>query len=755
MARKRKRDFWDDVEDDVVSQEAPKPDRAAAGDQGGYTDYDEDEGFKLTRCMPVKVITRILLCVAAIVIGLSGYVFYKYVDERYANGAYTTSYFDGNGFSREYNKTIEKLIGAMKVVESEGDITQERAAEIVSGALGTSVNFSYYIMNEAGELVVQSGEDAKTRIESSNHFLRISSIETPLEVDSGVPTTGLNKSAWQTALDQCSNAYQIYTAVDNNLVAQDAFYDSYIAYQKLTDYFGIAKIAGIAAIVVFIILLVFCVMSTGMYRGHAGVRLSWFDRIFTEFALIIILAVAGALVYGMFYLMGHDIKFGIWLKAADAFLIYLILIRGYFSLVRRIKSGTFITNAIIYKICHAINMGLSKLPKAIKIIIILLFLVALNGALIYALLYMRDFTVGGIPLIFIVAPIVFVIELIAFISCIFGVGDEYEDYPEADNAPSAIEASESDDGSDDIAGWENVDFGSEIKEAEAGKYEDHSLAGDGATVENVRQKSVDKTVVLSQSERKKVLDNLGFGETQMLDTKAVREAEKALAKDPLDHIPEVTVSADKPGDRTMVMEPLNISFNDEKPSEATIPAKMTAASPAAMPEQKEAPVQKPAVSPVKTAAASAPAAVSAAAAEAAEDLDLVDFIQLNKDVRKLYRVKLKARTIGVTLRAPEKPIFLDIDKANAIKVLSILFENIEKYAEEGSRVYIEMYAQNGKMIYLMKNTIRADLLENTTNAMGRGLMEARRIVQSEKGKFINSVEGDTYKVGILLDVASV
>ena len=34
-------------------------------------------------------------------------------------------------------------------------------------------------------------------------------------------------------------------------------------------------------------------------------------------------------------------------------------------------------------------------------------------------------------------------------------------------------------------------------------------------------------------------------------------------------------------------------------------------------------------------------------------------------------------------------------------------------------------------------------------------MEARRIVQSEKGKFINSVEGDTYKVGILLDVASV
>ena len=140
-------------------------------------------------------------------------------------------------------------------------------------------------------------------------------------------------------------------------------------------------------------------------------------------------------------------------------------------------------------------------------------------------------------------------------------------------------------------------------------------------------------------------------------------------------------------------------------------------------------------------------------ADLIEDYGLVDFIQLNKDVRKLFRAKLKARSIGVTLRAPEKPILLDIDKSNAVKVLSILFDNVEKYAAEGSRVYIEMYAQNGKMIYLMKNTIREDLLEQTTNAMGRGLMEVRRIIQSEKGKLINSVEGDIYKVGILLDVA--
>ncbi len=775
MARKKKRDFWDDIEDDVVSQEESKPAKSPAKHQGEYTDYDEEEGFKLTKCMPAKIIARILLCVAAVVIGLSGYTFYKYVDDRYANGTYTTSYFESNGFSREYNETIEKLIQALKAIEAEGGITQERAMELAFGVMGTSSNFSYYIMNEAGEVVVQSGEDAKDRIESSNHFVRISSIESPLSIDSGVPTTGLNKNAWQTALDECSNAYQIYTAVDNNLAQQDSFYDSYIDYQKLTDYFGIAKIAGIAAIVVFIILLVFCVMSTGMYKGQTEVRLNWFDKIFTEVALIIILAVVGALVYGMFYLMGHEIKFGTWLKAADAFLIYVFLIRGYFSLVRRIKSGTFITNAVIYKICHGINMGLNKLPKAVKIIIIVLFLVALNGALVYALLYWRDFTVAGIPLIFIVAPIIFVIELIAFISCIFGVGDEDSEYIEEDGEAPALEPAADEASQDDISGWENVDFGSEIKEAEAGKYEDHSQAGDGATVENVRQKAVDKTVVLSQNERRKVLDSLGFGETQMLDTQAVIAAQKASEKEDLEHIPDISDGL-KPGEKTVIMEPLNIGFDDSEATQKTIPTRTSdKTEPVVMPSEKMGDKDISAAS--QTGRSEGLSAVTAAATENepakagnmpagqdsaaasdeknAEELDLVDFIQLNKDVRKLYRVKLKARSIGVTLRAPEKPIFLDIDKANAIKVLSILFENIEKYAEEGSRVYIEMYAQNGKMIYLMKNTIRADLLEQTTNAMGRGLMEARRIVQSEKGKFINSVEGDTYKVGILLDVASV
>ncbi|MBB5263890.1 hypothetical protein HNP82_000995 [Catenibacillus scindens] len=742
MARKRKRDFWDDVEDDVISQEESERESYSAREQGGYTEDYEDEGFRLTRCMPAKIIARILLCAAAVVIVVCGLIFYRYVDDRQANGTYTTSYFDSNGFSREYNDAVERLLEALQAIEAEGNITTERAAELASGIMGTNTNFSYYIMDEAGNVIVESGDDARDRIEASNHFMRIANISGELEVESGVPTTGLNRNAWQTALDECTNAYQIYTAVDNNLEREDTFYESYIDYQNLTEYFGIAKIVGIVAIVVFLVLLIFCVIATGMNRGYAGVRLTWFDRIFTEIALIIILAIIGALVYGQFYLGSHEVRFSTWLRVGDGFLIYVFLIRGYFSLVRRIKSGTFITNSIIYKICHAINMALDHLPKALKIIIILVFLVALNGAMVYGLLYMRDITAGSIPVIFIVAPVVFVIELIGFINCIFGVGDE-EDYIEdsEENEEDEEAGSASADDRDDT-GWENVDFGSEIRMAEEESYEDHSDTG--ATVENVRGKAVDKTVVLSQNERRKVLDSLGFGETQMLDTKAVREAEQAsLSKSSQSRtsqskasqskngpaIPDID-QMDRPGDKTVIMEPLKITLDEEQ-------------------EEKPSPVFENVSQKTQPVISLQPQAQPEATG-----LELVDFIQLNKDVRKMFRMKLKARSIGVTLRAPEKPIYLDIDKANAIRVLSILFDNIEKYAEEGSRVYIEMYAQNGKMIYLMKNTIRADLINQTTNAMGHGLMEARRIVQSEKGKFINSVEGNTYKVGILLDVAS-
>ena len=50
--------------------------------------------------MLAKIIAHSIFYVAVVVIKLSGYTFYKYVDDRYANGTYTTSYFEVMVFQR-------------------------------------------------------------------------------------------------------------------------------------------------------------------------------------------------------------------------------------------------------------------------------------------------------------------------------------------------------------------------------------------------------------------------------------------------------------------------------------------------------------------------------------------------------------------------------------------------------------------------------------------------------------------------------
>ena len=74
-----------------------------------------------------------------------------------------------------------------------------------------------------------------------------------------------------------------------------------------------------------------------------------------------------------------------------------------------------------------------------------------------------------------------------------------------------------------------------------------------------------------------------------------------------------------------------------------------------------------------------------------------DFIQLNKDIRKLHRSILKENGIAVTLRTPDRPIVLEMNKEDMWKAISMIYDNLEQYAEADSRVYAEMYTQDNKL----------------------------------------------------------
>lgn len=680
---KKKRDFWDEVDEEV---EVSSRKKRKADKKERYDDDDDYayEGFHPTRNTPIKVIMRILMFIAAMVILVSGAICYKYVEDRYDDG-FTTSYFGSTGFSEEYNKAVEQVIKIVSTVEADVTISEspEQLESLIESMIGQEGSFSFIVQNGEKQTLYKSHETAKENIEKSNHFLRISTADNNFTVDvGGVPTKKLNKEGWKTSMDGLQNVYIIYTAVDNDLQPTGAFYESYVAYQKLGTLFGFAKIAGIVAAVLFILLFIFCAIATGRQKGTMEIKLSWYDYVYTEFAAIITVAVLGGIIFGIWYVLIQNPlpKFQNYLALAGVVLFYIFLVRFYFSLVRRIKTGRFVGDSLIYRLGHAINMGLNHLPKALKVIIVILFLIALNGALVYALLFMRHITVNDIPVIFIVAPIVFVIELIAFISCLFGgvpeerdVDEYVDEEPEADTLAQIEEQPQGD--------WADVDFSSGIKGVDVGILPEGEQQ---QTQENVIGAAADRTVMLSQEE------------TDMLKQRYDSTQAAQTPVQPVDYLGDAGAK-----DATVMMDTQAIA--------------------------EAAPV---------------------------EDDGYVDFIQLNKDVRKMYRTKLKSRTIGVTLRAPENPILLDIDKSNAIKVLSILFDNVSKYAQEGSRVYIEMYVQKDKMIYMMKNTISEELLGQISTELGESLQKSKKIVKAEGGKFITTIDGNVFKAGILLPIAN-
>lgn len=428
MARKKKNDFWDDVEDlNTVSDD----------DQTGDDDTAEvavDEEWSAVKSLPLKVIMRFLLMVSCLVALVSAYIAYEYVNDRYAGGSYSTDFFDSASFADEYNKSMDQLLQLVQAMEADPSVTQagneELLTTLVENYMGKDTNFSFMILDSDKYRIAASGDDAKDRIEGSNHYVAISNADGQTSIQSPIAGKLLNKDAWTKVLSETSNKYIIYSAVDNTLAQPDSFYKAELSFEKMGEYFGAARFVGIIAAVIFVICLIFCIMSTGMKRGYDGVCLTWWDRVFTEIALVVMIAVAIALGIGVRKLMKMDGDLYHYGAAALAIVTYGWVIRSYFSIVRRIKAGRLLRCSIIGTIVGGISRGIGKLPSPLNVIVGVVILVVINGGLIYGVIFMRQYTVKGIPVMFIAAPVIFIIELLALLVHSGGSDDEDDEVEE-------------------------------------------------------------------------------------------------------------------------------------------------------------------------------------------------------------------------------------------------------------------------------------------------------------------------------------
>lgn len=123
--------------------------------------------------------------------------------------------------------------------------------------------------------------------------------------------------------------------------------------------------------------------------------------------------------------------------------------------------------------------------------------------------------------------------------------------------------------------------------------------------------------------------------------------------------------------------------------------------------------------------------------------------------------RLEKKHLTVVFDGGTIPAIIYADSRRMWRVIENLFNNICKYAMEGTRVYVDMIVENGKIELSMKNiserqmNIRADDLterfirgddSRTTEGSGLGLYIAKSFIQVQGGSFEIRLDGDLFKV---------
>ena len=126
-----------------------------------------------------------------------------------------------------------------------------------------------------------------------------------------------------------------------------------------------------------------------------------------------------------------------------------------------------------------------------------------------------------------------------------------------------------------------------------------------------------------------------------------------------------------------------------------------------------------------------------------------------------YEQRLKDAGLDLVTRQPETPVTILADGRRLWRVFDNLMNNICKYAQRGTRVYLTLEERDGQAVISFKNTSRApldipaeELLERfvrgdaarTGEGNGLGLSIAKSLTELQKGTLDLTVDGDLFKV---------
>lgn len=149
-------------------------------------------------------------------------------------------------------------------------------------------------------------------------------------------------------------------------------------------------------------------------------------------------------------------------------------------------------------------------------------------------------------------------------------------------------------------------------------------------------------------------------------------------------------------------------------------------------------------------------------------LEKIDIVQLVNQSLGEFDEKFKMKSLEIVETIKEEPIWVMADGRKTWRLFDNLYNNINKYAMPGTRVYIDIRREANKVKVSLKNIseqplnfsadelmerfVRGDVAR-TTEGSGLGLSIARSIAERQNGQMNIILDGDLFKVEIIMDIS--
>lgn len=150
------------------------------------------------------------------------------------------------------------------------------------------------------------------------------------------------------------------------------------------------------------------------------------------------------------------------------------------------------------------------------------------------------------------------------------------------------------------------------------------------------------------------------------------------------------------------------------------------------------------------------------------EMTKINLVELIYQTSGEFNEKFDARNLTVVTKLPKESVVIMADGRRIWRVLENLYNNVAKYALEGTRVYTELEIKEEKAIFSIKNIsskslnipseelterfIRGDV-SRSTEGSGLGLSIAENLTNLMGGEFKIILDGDLFKVSIIFPLA--